>query len=99
HEISNTDKILIYINDCREHGITILPPGVNESFRYFSVMSRTEIRFGLAAVKGVGEAAIAATIEGRQENGKFTSLFDFCASVDLRRVNKKVLESLIKCGA
>jgi DNA polymerase-3 subunit alpha len=97
--MGNTDKILVYINDCREHGVKILPPDVNESFRYFSVQSQEEIRFGLAAVKGVGEAAIGSIIEARKRIGKFPSLFDFCANVDLRRVNKKVLESLIKCGA
>jgi DNA polymerase-3 subunit alpha len=99
HEINNTDKILVYINDCREHGITILPPDVNGSFRYFSVLNPKEIRFGLAAVKGVGEAAITSIIEAREAKKQFTSIFDFCVSVDLRRVNKKVLESLVKCGA
>ncbi len=99
HEISNTDKILVYINDCREHEIRILPPDVNESFRYFSVVDLQEIRFGLAAVKGVGEAAIASIIEARNACGRFGSIFDFCVNVDLRRVNKKVMESLIKCGA
>jgi len=99
HEMGNTDKILVYINDCRDLGIHVLPPAVNESFRYFSVEGPEEIRFGLAAVKGVGETAISSIIEARNQNGKFSSFFDFCAAVDLRRVNKKVLESLLKCGA
>jgi len=99
HEMANTDKILVYINDCRKHGIRVLPPDVNESYRFFSVLNNEEIRFGLAGVKGVGEAAIASILEEREKDGPFTSLFEFCARVDLRRVNKKVLESLIKCGA
>lgn len=99
HEMTNTDKILVYINDCRDRGIKILPPDVNASFRYFSVEKDSEIRFGLAAVKGVGETAIDSIMEVREEGGPFATIFDFCARVDLRRVNKKVLESLIKCGA
>lgn len=99
HEMANTDKILVYINDCKKHGIRVLPPDVNESYRFFSVVNDEEIRFGLAGVKGVGEAAIASILEEREKEGPFTSLFDFCARVDLRRVNKKVLESLIKSGA
>ncbi|MFO1462267.1 MAG: DNA polymerase III subunit alpha [bacterium] len=99
HEMTNTDKILVYINDCRELGIKILPPDVNASFRYFSVEQENEIRFGLAAVKGVGEAAIDSIMEAREQGGPFRDIFDFCTRVDLRRVNKKVLESLIKCGA
>src|SRR5262249_39743951 len=71
HEMTNTDKILVYINDCREREIKVLPPDVNESFRYFSVEGAKEIRFGLAAVKGVGEAAISSIIESREAGGKF----------------------------
>lgn len=99
HEMTNTDKILVYINDCRKHGIRVLPPDVNESYRFFSVVHENEIRFGLAGVKGVGETAIASILEERKKDGPFASLFDFCVRVDLRRVNKKVLEALIKSGA
>jgi len=99
HEMGNTDKILEYINDLKNHGIAILPPDVNESFRYFSVLNEKEIRFGLAAVKNVGETAIDSIIEVRKKDGKFSSFFDFCERVDLRRVNRKVIESLVKCGA
>ncbi|HKX11725.1 MAG TPA: OB-fold nucleic acid binding domain-containing protein, partial [bacterium] len=99
HEMQNTDKILVYINDSRESGISILPPDVNASYKFFSVEGPSEIRFGLAAVKGVGETAIESILEAREAGGKFQTLFDFCERVDLRRVNKKVLESLIKCGA
>ncbi|MBI2336981.1 MAG: DNA polymerase III subunit alpha [Deltaproteobacteria bacterium] len=99
HEMGNTDKILIYINDCKEHGMTLLPPDINESYRYFSVNQDRQIRFGLAAVKGVGDAAITAIIEVREKVGKFNNLFHLCEWADTRKVNKKVLEALIKCGA
>lgn len=88
-----------YINDLKNHQISVLPPDVNESFRYFSVLNEKEIRFGLAAVKNVGETAIDSIIEVRKKDGRFSSFFNFCERVDLRRVNRKVLESLIKCGA
>lgn len=97
-EVSNTDKIIKYIGECRDHGITVLPPDVNESRRDFSVIEG-KIRFGLAAVKGVGGAAVDVVIGEREKNGRFASLLDFCERVDLRKVNRKVLESLIKCGA
>ncbi len=99
HEMGNTDKILEYISDLKNHSIAVLPPDVNESFRYFSVLNEKEIRFGLAAVKNVGDAAIDSIIEVRKKDGRFHSFFDFCERVDLRRVNRKVIESLIKCGA
>jgi DNA polymerase III subunit alpha len=86
-----------YIAECNSHGIKVLPPDINESEREFSV-SGGKIRFGLVAVKNVGEGAIEAVIEARSEK-KFSSFFDFCARVDLKRVNKRVIESLIKCGA
>jgi DNA polymerase-3 subunit alpha len=98
-EKDNTDKVLTYINDCRAREIKILPPDVNESVRDFSVVGGETIRFGLAAVKNVGEGAIESIVEARGEGGPFRSLFDFCERVETRRVNKRVIESLIKCGA
>lgn len=98
-EKDNTDKILEYINDCRDHGIKVLPPDVNESANDFSVVSENVIRFGLAAVKNVGGAAIESVVSARGEGAPFTSLFNFCERVDSRRANKRVIESLIKCGA
>jgi DNA polymerase-3 subunit alpha len=98
-EKDNTDKILQYIGDCKAKGINILPPDVNESDRDFSVIGKEDIRFGLAAVKNVGEAAIDSALETRENEGPFTSLLDFCERVDGRKANRRVLESLIKCGA
>ncbi len=97
-EVQNADKILKYIAECREMGIQILPPDINESDRNFTVIG-SQIRFGLAAVKNVGDAAIDAVIKEREGAGRFQSLGDFCKRVDLRKVNRRVVESLIKCGA
>jgi DNA polymerase-3 subunit alpha len=97
-EMDNNDKILRYMNECREMGIDVLPPDINESNRDFTV-SRKKIRFGLAAVKNVGGAAIDSVIATRMEVDHFSSLFDFCEQIDLRKTNRKVIESLIKCGA
>jgi len=97
-EMDNSDKVIRHIGECRERGIEVLPPDVNESYRDFTVITN-KIRFGLAAVKNVGDTAIESILAARNEDGPFHTLFDFCERVDLRRVNKKVLESLIKCGA
>lgn len=98
NEVNNTDKISYYVNACRELHMTILPPDVNGSKVKFSVEDG-KIRYGLAAVKNVGEVAVASVIEEKNLNGPFTDLENFCERVDLRVVNKKVIESLIKCGA
>ena len=96
-EMNNSDNVVKYIAECRNHNIPVLPPDINESDKKFSV-SDSKIRFGLAAVKNVGEAAIESVIETRKE-GNFSSVFEFCQRVDIRKVNKRVLESLIQCGA
>jgi DNA polymerase III subunit alpha len=96
-EINNTDKIVLFIDDCRKLGIEVLPPDVNESEAKFNV-TKEGIRFGLAAIKGVGSTAVESMITARA--GKpFTSLFDFCRRVDLRTANKKTIEALIQAGA
>ena len=96
-EMGNTDKIALYITECQEMGIQILPPDVNQSRANFTVVEEG-IRFGLAAVKNVGLGAIDAIIRARQTGG-FISFYDFCKRVDLKGVNRRVIESLIKCGA
>lgn len=97
-EKDNTDKVVEYVNASEELGITILPPDVNESIVEFNVMDEKTIRFGLLAVKNVGQTAIESIVAIRQE-GPYQSIFDFCKRVDLRVANRKVVESLIKCGA
>jgi DNA polymerase-3 subunit alpha len=96
-EKDNRDKIIKHMSNCKEMGISILPPDINESQKDFSI-SGENIRFGLAAVKNVGEAAIESIIAMRQE-ANFTSFMDFLSRVDLRKVNRRVIESLIKCGS
>lgn len=96
-DMDNTPKVVNFINECKEMGIEILPPHINESTREFKVAGNS-IRFGLEAVKGVGSSAIDAIIETRDETD-FSSFSDFCLRADSRRVNKKVIESLIKAGA
>jgi DNA polymerase-3 subunit alpha len=97
-EMGDTDKTVKYIEECRQMEIDILPPDVNESGSTFRVVGE-KIRFGLVAVKNLGETAIQSILDARLAGGKLTSLHDFCARVDLRLVNKRVIESLIKCGA
>ncbi len=97
-EMGNSDKIVGYIRACRDMGIAILPSDVNESYNDFTAISRG-IRFGLAAIKNVGSIAIESIIAAREEGGRFKSIFDFCRRVDLRKVNRRVIEGLIKSGA
>ncbi|MDI6784409.1 MAG: DNA polymerase III subunit alpha, partial [bacterium] len=97
-EMGNHDKIVLYINDCKNHGIKLLPPDVNESYANFTVIDNTTIRFGLAAVKNVGLGAIEAIVKSRKEQ-KYSSLFDFCERIDFSAVNSRVVDSLVKCGA
>ncbi len=94
-----SDKIMAKIVECRDLDIAVLPPDVNESDLDFSVNKAGQIRFGLAAVKNVGEGAVRSIIEARQKGGPFKGLFDFTGRIDPRKVNKRVLESLVKCGA
>ena len=96
-EMHSTDGVVKFIAECRHHDIPILPPDINKSDTEFTV-DGTQIRFGLVAVKNVGESAIESIIASRTDQ-PFESLFDFCERVDLKKVNKRVIESLIKCGA
>ncbi|HBC93575.1 MAG TPA: DNA polymerase III subunit alpha, partial [Pelotomaculum sp.] len=94
----NTDKLSSYIEESRRMNIEVLPPDVNESGESFTVAG-DKIRFGLAAVKNVGLGAVEAIIRARRQEGQFASFADFCRRMDTRVVNRRVLESLIKCGA
>jgi DNA polymerase-3 subunit alpha len=96
-EKDNRDKIIKYINSCKDMGINVLPPDINESQSDFSVTGE-HIRFGLAAVKNVGIGAIDSIISVREKEGKFATFDDFCNRVDLRKINKRMIESIIKCG-
>ncbi len=98
HEMADSDKTLKNLNDCREQGVEVLPPHVNLSTAGFSV-DKDKIRFGLEAVKGIGEKAVSHMIEVRNASGPFADLEDFLSRVDPQMVNRRVLESLITCGA
>jgi len=96
-EMNNSDAVVKFINECKTHKISVLPPDINKSDKKFKAKN-SEIIFGLVAIKNVGEGAINSIIKARKKK-PFKSLFDFCERVDLRKVNKRVIESLIKCGA
>ena len=97
-ERDNTDKIVEYVAEAERMGIKILPPDINQSTALFKVIDQATMRFGLLAVKNVGGGAVESIVEARKDS-KFKTLQDLCSRIDLRLVNKKVLESLIKCGA
>jgi DNA polymerase-3 subunit alpha len=100
NDMADTAKLSQYINEARNFGIEVLGPDVNESRVYFApAREGTAIRFGLAAIKGVGEVAVETILKSRTGGGKFTSLSDLCERVDGRTVNRKILEALIKSGA
>ncbi|HUE51196.1 MAG TPA: DNA polymerase III subunit alpha [Terriglobales bacterium] len=94
----STDDVVKYINECREMGMPVEPPDINVSDANFTPHG-SAIRFGLAAVKNVGHNAIESIVTGRKKLGRYSSIYEFCENVDLRQLNKRVLESLIKSGA
>jgi DNA polymerase-3 subunit alpha len=98
-EAQNTDKLALYLGECRERRITVLPPDINESQLPFTVEPGKGVRFGLTAIKNVGEGAIESLLAVRAKHGGITSLHALCEDLDLRLVNKRVFESLAKAGA
>jgi len=99
-EAANTDKLAMYLAECRERGIPVLPPDINESQLNFSVEPGRGVRFGLTAIKGLGEAAVNAILEARIAlGGRIPSLHALCETLDLRLANKRVFEALVKAGA
>ena len=99
-ELHNADKVRLYLNECRDMGIRVLPPDIGASFWDFTPAGDKEIRFGLGAIKNVGKGAVESVIEVRRSrDGGFESLFDFCKAVDWSKINKRMLESAIKAGA
>jgi DNA polymerase-3 subunit alpha len=98
-ERDNTDKVVEYVNEATRMGLNILPPDINTSEAEFKIVDEKNIRFGLLAVKNVGHGSIESIVEARNKGGEFSNLEDFCSRIDLRLVNRKVIESLIKAGA
>ena len=97
-DMDKTDKVVVFIEECRQMKLTIAPPAINRSERRFTVETSGAIRYGLGAIKGVGEAAIDGLLEERRRGGAFSDLFDLCRRVDLRKINRRVLDSLIRSG-
>ncbi len=98
-DMDNTDKVVGLIEDCHQQGVKVLPPNINQSIYQFSVPDDKSILYGLGALKGVGEAALDGIIAERDSNGEFVDLYDFCRRSDTRKVNRRVMEALIKSGA
>jgi DNA polymerase-3 subunit alpha len=98
-DMDKTDKVVTLIDECVSMKLTVHPPDVNESQYAFRVAGPTSIRFGLGAIKGVGESAVQAIVDERSANGPYRSLPDLCRRIDLQRVNKRVFEALIKSGS
>jgi len=98
-EAQNTDKLALYLSECRERGIPVLPPDINASQLRFTVEPGLGVRFGLTAIKNVGEGAIESLLDVRGKHGRIASLTALCEDLDLRLVNKRVFESLVKAGA
>ncbi|MBQ4844550.1 DNA polymerase III subunit alpha [Pseudoalteromonas sp. MMG005] len=98
-DMDNTEKIVILVDECENMKLTLLPPDVNAGEYKFTVNLKGEIVYGIGAIKGVGEAPVDTILECRAQGGEFKDLFDFCARVDLKRLNKRVLEKLIYAGA
>jgi DNA polymerase-3 subunit alpha len=98
-EADNTDKLQVLIADAQEFGVRFEPPDINRGVARFAPVDAATVRYGLGAVKGTGAAAIEAIVAARDAGGAFRSLFDFCARVDRQRINKRVVEALVKAGA
>lgn len=97
-DMDNTDKVVVFIEECEQCQLRVNPPDINRSHWKFTVADEGSILFGMGAIKGVGESVVESIIEQRAQ-GPFSNLFEFCRRVDTRKVNRRVLEALIKCGA
>lgn len=98
-DMDNTDKVVTFIDECAQMKLNVLPPAINTSSYQFTVADNQTILYGLGAIKGVGEAAINCIVDERKAAGRYPGLFSFCQRLDLRKVNRRVLEALIKAGA
>ncbi len=98
-DMDNTDKVVGLIDECRHMGLDVMAPDVNSCHSKFTVQDEKTIRYGLGAIKGVGEAAVDCLVEERDKHGPFVNLFDLCRRMDNRRINRRVLEALTKAGA
>jgi DNA polymerase-3 subunit alpha len=97
-ELNDTKRVIVFLEECRRMGLSVRPPSINQGYAEF-VVRENAIEFCLAAVKNVGRGAIEAIVAERDRNGPYKDLFDLCSPIDLRAVNRKVIESLIEAGA
>ena len=98
-EMQNTDNVVFLIDDCRNNALEVFPPSVNMSLYHFHASDTNTIVYGLGAIKGVGEQAMQSVIDSRIQQGPYKDLFDFCHRIDLKKINKRTLEALIRSGA
>ena len=98
-DMDNTDKVVNLVEECRSLGLNVAPPHVNRCVYRFSVADERNVRYGLGAIKGAGESALESVIDERERNGPYTDLFDFARRIDPKRVNRRVVEALIRAGA
>ena len=98
-DMDNTDKVVHMLRECKRMGLNVHRPSIQKSQYIFRVLSDTDIEYGIGAVKGIGESAVEYIVDERNQNGVFQSIYDVCKRVDLRKINKRVLEALIKSGA
>ncbi len=98
-DMNNTDSVHVFFKDCLANGVKVLPPDINRSEYRFTPVDEKHILYGLGAVKGTGDAAISVILAAREQGGPFRDLFDFCRRLDLRKVNRRVIESLVRAGA
>ncbi|MCL5272300.1 MAG: DNA polymerase III subunit alpha, partial [Gammaproteobacteria bacterium] len=97
-DMDKTEKIIFLLDECQSLKLHVSPPDINKSNYYFTMLDEQHLMYGLGAIKGVGSAAIESILQAREQGGPFTDLFDFCTRIDLRKVNRRVLEALIKSG-
>jgi DNA polymerase-3 subunit alpha len=97
-DLDNTEKVVHMLKECRQMGLTLLPPDINQSAATFTVVSPKSLRYGLGAIKGAGEAALTGVLEARDRDGQFVDLFDFCCRTH-KQINRRVIEALIDSGA
>ena len=98
-DMDNTDKVVLFFEECKSLKLNVAPPDINHSDYMFTVLDDTHIAYGLGAVKGAGQAAIEEIVAVRKASGEFKDIFDFCRRIDMKKMNKRVLEALIKAGA
>lgn len=97
-DMDRTEKVIVFLEECRAQKLEVAPPDINKSHYYFNMIDESHIQYGLGAIKGAGQAAIENIVEVREKDGPYLDLFDFCRRIDIQKMNRRVLEALIKAG-